>query len=174
MNSDGFPVLFSLLCGGFLFLIFGGLGLWLVLASRKQRQKVAASQNWPSVLAQITHAQVREDSSLDEEGDIQRSYYPHVQYSYQVAGVTYQGDRITFGARRGYSSPQKANKEIAPYPVGAQVRAYYNPENPKEAVLQQRAVGTNFMLIFGIIALLIALCSLCGVIWSVISNFVSS
>jgi hypothetical protein len=35
-------------------------------------------------------------------------------------------------------------------------------------------VGTNFMMIFGIIALLIALCSLCGLLWSVISNLVSS
>jgi hypothetical protein len=174
MSSDSFSVLFSLLCGGFFFLVFGGLGVWLMIASRKQREKVAESQNWPTVLAQITLAEVRESRSADSEGDIQRSYYPHVEYSYQVAGMTYQGDKINLGARRGYSSPQKANEEIARYPVGAQVRAYYNPKNPKEAVLQQRAVGTNFMMIFGIIALLIALCSLCGLLWSVISNLVSS
>lgn len=145
-----------------------------MVASRKQQQKVAASQNWPSVPAQITLAEVRERVSRDEEGNPERSYSLHVEYSYQVAGVTYQGDKITFGARKGYSSLQKAKDEIAPYPVDAQVRAVYNPENPKEAVLQQRAVGTNFMLIFGIIALLIALCSLCGVIWSLIGNLVSS
>ena len=110
MNGDGFPVLFSLLCGGFFFLVFGGLGFWLMIASRKQREKVAASQNWPTVLAQITLAEVRDSSSVDEEGDIQRSYYPHVEYSYQVAGMTYQGDKINLGARRGYSSPQKANE----------------------------------------------------------------
>jgi len=174
MNNDGFSVLFSVLCGGFFFLVFGGLGVWLMIASRKQQQKVAASQNWPTVLAQITLAEVRESRSTDSEGDIQRSYYPHIEYTYQVNGVTYHGDQIAFGARRGYASPKKANEEIARYPVGAQVRAYYNPENPKEAVLRQQATGTNFMLIFGIIALLIALCSLCGLLWSVISNLVSS
>lgn len=79
MASDGFSVLFSLLRGGFFFLVFGGLGLWLVIASRKQQQKVAASQNWPSVSAQITLAEVRESVSRDEEGNLQRSYYPHVE-----------------------------------------------------------------------------------------------
>ncbi|MCX8062707.1 MAG: DUF3592 domain-containing protein, partial [Anaerolineales bacterium] len=88
--------------------------------------------------------------------------------------VTYQGDKLTLGAKRGYSSPRKANEEIARYPVGAQVNVYYNPENPMEAALERRAVGSNFMLIFGIIALLIALCSLCGLIGSLISNLASS
>ncbi|RCK72143.1 MAG: hypothetical protein ANABAC_2124 [Anaerolineae bacterium] len=174
MNGDAFPILFALLCGGFFCLIFGVLGVWLVITSRKERQKAAASQNWPSVPAQINLAEVRERSSLDDEGDVRRTYYAHVEYSYQVGGVTYQGDKIAFGARKEYSSPKKPREEIARYPVGAQVRVYYNPENPKEAVLEHHVVGGNFMLIFGILALLIALCSLCVLIGSLISNIVSS
>lgn len=174
MFNENFSILFALLCGGFFFLVFGGLGVWLIVNSRKQRQKVEASRNWPTTVAQITLAEVREKSEYDSEGDTRRYYYPHVEYTYQVAGITYQGNQLTFGAKRGYSSPKKANEEIARYPVGAQVRAYYNPANPQEAVLEQRAVGSNFMLIFGIIALLIALCSLCGLLGSLISNLASS
>ncbi|PWH16906.1 MAG: hypothetical protein DDG59_08690 [Anaerolineae bacterium] len=174
MNSDNFSTLFALLCGGGFVLVFGVLGIWLIITSRKQRQKAEASQNWPTVAAQIVLSEVRESSSLDEEGDIRRSYFPHVEYTYQVGEMTYRGDKLTFGAKRGYASPKKAQEQIARYPVGAQVRAYYNPENPQEAVLEQRAVGSNFMLIFGIIALLISLCILCALIGSLISNLASS
>ncbi len=174
MLGENFPIWFALLCGGFFFLVFGGLGVWLIVSSRKQRQQVAASQNWPTTVAQITLAEVRESSQTDSEGDIQRYYYPQVKYTYQVGGIMYQGDKLTFGAKRGYASLKKANEEIARYPLGTQVQVYYNPEKPQEAVLEQRAVGSNFMLIFGIIALVIALCSLCGLLGSLISNLASS
>ncbi|MCS6906974.1 MAG: DUF3592 domain-containing protein [Anaerolineales bacterium] len=170
MANDSFPIVFSLLCGGFFFLVFGGLGIWLIASSRKQRQKLERSQNWPTTIAEIILAEVRERSQYDNEGDTRRYYYPHVEYRYQVAGVTYQGDALTLGARVGYPSPARARQELARYPVGAQVRAYFNPEDPKEAVLELRTTGSNFMLIFGILALLIGLCSLCGVLGSLISN----
>lgn len=174
MSGENFSLLFALVCGGIFFLVFGGLGIWLIVTSRKQRQKLEASQSWPTAIAQITLAEVRERSDYDSDGDLRRYYYPHVEYTYQVAGITYQGNKLTFGAQRGYSSPKKANQEIARYPLGAQVKAYYNPENPQEAVLEQRAVGMNFMLIFGILALVIALCSLCVLLGSLISNLASS
>ncbi len=174
MDNNLFSTLVGPLCGGIFFLVFGALGVWLVITSRKQSQKAAASQGWPSAVAQITLSGVRQGRSHDSEGDLQISYYPYVQYTYQVAGTSYQGDKITFGARKTYSSSAKAAAELARYSLGAQVRVFYNPENPSEAVLEQRAVGSNFMLIFGILALLIALCSVCLVIWSLISNFVSS
>ncbi|GAB4476166.1 MAG: hypothetical protein Kow0088_13790 [Anaerolineales bacterium] len=173
MNGDVVPVLTALICGGFFCLVFGGVGVGLIIYSYKQRQKAAASLNWPAVEAQIVLAEVRESSDMDDEGEIRRTFYPHVEYRYQVAGVTYQGKMITFGARRGFSSPKNAQKEIAAYPVGAQVKAYYNPQNPQEAVLEQRAVGSKFLLIFGIIATLIALCVLCGILWSLIGRIVS-
>lgn len=173
MNSDVVPLLAALLCGGFFCLVFGGLGIGLILYSRKQHQKAAASQNWPVVDAQIVLAEVREQRDLDAEGDLRQTYYPHVEYTYQVAGITYQGKTIAFGGRKGFSSPRNAEKEIAAYPVGARVKAYYNPQNPKEAVLEQRAVGTNFLQIVGAIALLIALCLLCGIVWRLVGYLAS-
>ncbi|MCX8063209.1 MAG: DUF3592 domain-containing protein, partial [Anaerolineales bacterium] len=102
--DNTFPIVFALLCGGLFFLVFGVLGVWLIITSRKQRQKVEASQNWPTTIAQITLAEVRQRSEYDSDGDIRRYYYPHVEYTYQVSGIAYQGDKLTFGAQRGYSS----------------------------------------------------------------------
>ncbi len=149
------------------------LGGWLIYTTIKDRQKAAASKNWPSVNAQITLSEVRESQSQDSEGDLRTSYYPYVQYTYQIGGVLYQGDKITFGARKMVYSAKKAAAALASYPLGAQVKAFYNPENPKEAVLEQRSVGSNLMLIFGVFLLMTAVCALCVGLGSIISNLAS-
>lgn len=166
-------LLIGSVCGGLFILALAALGGWLIYTTFKDRQKAAASKNWPSVNAQITLSEVRESQSRDSEGDLQTSYYPYVQYTYQIGGVVYQGDKITFGARKMYYSTKKAAAALASYPLGAQVKAFYNPTNLQEAVLEQRSVGSNLMLIFGILLLLAAGCGVCILLGSVISNLAS-
>lgn len=68
----------------------------------------------------------------------QSSYEPYVKYCYVVRGTTYVCDYITPNKSTFEQATESTlNKMIAPYPVGNPVEVYFNPQNPREAVLKK-------------------------------------
>ena len=131
------------------------------------RRKAAASRGWPTAPGEITHASIEESVSSDDDGP-STSYQPKIAYSYQVAGVSYEARRLTFGAQRT-GSRQSAQKALDAYPAGKAVQVHYNPANPAEAVLTVEGGGTTLFLILGI--LLAALGLMTGCVGAVIALF---
>jgi len=75
------------------------------------------------------------------------SYFTHVNYSYNVAGKSYQGDRIAFG----YSGSwwRKPNQKIADRLSSATtVLVRYNPDKPSMAVLSSGLNGSTIRTLF--------------------------
>ena len=75
------------------------------------------------------------------------SYFTHVNYSYTVAGKSYQGDRIAFG----YSGSwwRKPNQKIADRLSSATtVLVRYNPDKPSMAVLSCGLNGSTVRTLF--------------------------
>ncbi len=166
------PLGFGLLCGGFFFLLTLAGGAGLVWYSINSKKKAGASLQWPSAPAVITVSDVRESASTDEDGHTSYSYYPRVEYTYEAAGETRTSKQVAFGGTQGYSSPDKARLDLAKYPAGAAVTAYYNPEKPGEAVLERAAgSGAKTAKIMGIILIVISACIACGLLVGVVSNF---
>jgi hypothetical protein len=155
---NGIPVI-GIICGGFFLLLFGAIGILLIFKSVNDKKKVGASANWPSTTGSITRSSVAESVSTSNDDNITH-YYPQVTYTYQVAGTTFEGKHIMFGAVES-GSHTKAQATIALYPVGKSVSVYYNPADPKEAVLERQSKSSNIMLILGIVFLVMALCTLC-------------
>lgn len=91
------------------------------------------SRSWPNAPGTITVSKVVEFHDT-EEGT---TYSPYVAYSYSVRGRAFQGTRVAFGAGASSASSSGPGREIARYPVGAQVRVYYDPRYPESAVLQR-------------------------------------
>jgi hypothetical protein len=75
------------------------------------------------------------------------SYFTHVNYSYTVAGKSYQGDRIAFG----YSGSwwRRPNQKIADRLSSAEtVLVRYDPDKPSMAVLSCSLNGSTIMKLF--------------------------
>ena len=155
--------LFGTLCGGFFFLLFVGLGVFLIYRTQQSKKKAQVSQSWPSTPGQITDSHVSRSQSTDSDGDTTTSYAARVAYTYQVGGETYSGHNIAFGFSPSYSSEAKAQADAARYPVGSQVPVYYNPDKPSDAVLQRQASGSKVGLILGIIFIVVGVCIACPV-----------
>ena len=153
------------ICGGLFALALGGLGVYLIVSSQRNRQKAQQSLNWPVVQGQVTGSNVRVDNR--ENDDTPRvDYIPEVHYLYQVGGQTYQSSKITFGAQPDFPSRQKAEAVLARYPVNSGVSVYYNPTNPQESVLEQKAGRTTTKLVFGIILIVVMACLLCPMLFT--------
>ncbi len=87
------------------------------------------------------------------------TYSAEVTYSYQVAGASYTGDKVSIGQMS--SSSEYARGILNRYPVGKKVSVHYPPGDPSDAVLETGihggtwiclGVGTAFTL-FGIMFL---------------------
>jgi len=152
------------MCFGLFLLVFTGLGIYMLSRYARERKKTAEAQAWPSVVGSVVEAAVAESTQVStdpEDSMIQgKVYTPRVVYTYAVDGVSYHGERIRVGAQTFVSSRRKVEQELARYPVGGEVRVYYNPQNPAEALLEP-GVPSRATLIVGIVFLTVALMMTC-------------
>jgi hypothetical protein len=165
--------LIGMLCGGFFFLLFLGLGIFLIYRTQQSKKKAQVSQNWPSTQGQITDAHVSRSQSTDADGDTSTSYSASVAYTYQVGGQAYSGHNIAFGFNPSYSNESKAQAATARYPLGGQVPVYYDPSNPSDAVLERQASGSNVGMILGIIFIVIGVCLACPIMAYTLTSVLS-
>jgi len=125
--------------------------IFIVLALRNSR-KANLSRNWPETTGKIIASGIDPRRS-HTSGGYSTSYYPVVQYQYQVEGRTYLSNRITFGGEIGYGWTNMAQKQVDNYPPGANVAVFYDPNDPATAVLE-RTAGTSSK-IYWVIAIII-------------------
>jgi hypothetical protein len=165
--------LIGTLCVGFFFLLFLGIGIFLIYRTQQSKKKAQISQSWPSTTGQITDSHVSRSQSTDSDGDTSTSYSARVAYTYQVGGQTYSGQNIAFGFNPSYSNESKAQADAARYPVGSQVPVYYDPTKPSDAVLARQASGSNVVMILGIIFIAIGVCVACPVMIITLTSLLS-
>lgn len=152
---DSLPVLIVGFCFGSGFLL---AGVGLLFFALRTRRKSAASLNWPSTVGTVISSGVQTNTFTDEYHRETYSFMPRVEYAYTVNGQEYRGRRLHFGvteSRRRADAEREANR----YPVGMQVKVYYDPEKPQEAVLEQKSVSARLPLVLGIIFLVLTLCT---------------
>jgi len=95
-------------------------------------RKGEQTRRWPSTLGVIEASTVQ--TSQDAEGNT--LYSPYVLYRYEVNGQVFHADAITIGSSVESSFRSWAERTVRRYPKGKQVKVYYSPEDPKQAVLE--------------------------------------
>jgi hypothetical protein len=150
----------GLVCMGLFILAFLGGGAYLIYRSSQDKKKAKQSLNWPSTPGRVLESRVVESLSTDSDGDTSTTYKPYVKYEYSVIGATYTSDHIGIGPAVSSSNLRKAQDAVNRMPVGGTVTVFYNPDDPSDAVLEQRSNAT-VMLVVGIVLAAIGLCVLC-------------
>lgn len=135
----------ALIVGLFLILL-GGVFLIVGLVATK-RAKTA--QSWPSIPGTVNRTDVVEHEDSDSDGFTSVTYEPVVEYNYAVMGQPFTSKRIAFGTNR--YNYKKAQEIVSKYPAGARVNVFYNPEKPKDAVLETVAAGGKLLTILGLV-----------------------
>lgn len=133
---------------GLVFLVIGVIFLLVGLIAAKRAK---AAQSWPSLPGTVVRSEVVRHDSTDEDGMSSTTYEPVVEYEYAVMGQPFTGKRIAFGANR--FAYKQAAEIAARYPAGGRVNVYYNPDKPKDAVLETVASGSKLFIILGAVLL---------------------
>ena len=90
-------------------------------------RSMQASNDWPSAPGVISVSRVVNTVGSKFKAD--------VSYQYAVGGRNFSGTRIRFADTTGSRRNAQENL-IKPYPVGREVEVFYDPQNPRDAVLE--------------------------------------
>ena len=131
-----------LVMSGSIAAVLGLIGLLFIVMAVRNRQRAAASAQWPQTQGIVTNVGMK--TRRESEGD--DWYDPQVQYQYGIGEQQYQGNRIAFGSS-STSAHARAEEIINRYAVGTPVVVYYNPAQPQQAVLEPRATGGNIIFL---------------------------
>jgi Protein of unknown function (DUF3592) len=125
-------------------LAFTGIGVTKLIQAHD-------SQHWLPTEARILSAKV-ETSSGGAKGN-STTFTPRIRYTYVVADQTFTSNRAAFIYESSFA---KAQTFLRRYPVGSKTTAYYDPENPSEAVLTRDGHGKLWTFIaFGSVFVLL-------------------
>jgi hypothetical protein len=100
---------------------------------------------WPSTTCRIEFSDV--ELVRVRHG---RSWHPIVSYVYEVEGKEYTSDRV--GIVGGYTSFARALAHAERYAPGSLRRCYFNPADPRKAVLE-RGIRLDVPIVFMIVGL---------------------
>ncbi len=116
------------------------LGVIVVAAVYKYMQ-VNAAKSWrsaPGVVirsdVQTRNVKVMSGIQRADGGGTEARNFANVVYEYELFGKKLSNNRVSIGEDLGNFEIEET---LARYPVGTRVTVYYNPRNPKEAVLER-------------------------------------
>lgn len=134
-----------LIFGG-IFLIVGGVPLWLAMRTFAKDRRIA---KWPRAHGKMTvsGAASHTSRSKDQDGHYRNytMYDPVVEYTYTVDGRELQGNQLAREVPSSTTMP-----DLSRYAVGSDVMVYYDPKDPKTAYLEVRvSTGAIMLCILG-------------------------
>ena len=131
------------------------IGAVCLFIGLRNRARARASAEWLTVPGNLLSFEITRGKTKR-----QTHYYPHLEYEYTVNGTRYTSKRISFGYL-AYDSEDEAKSDIERRVQRNPTKVYYNPKNPKDAVLICGGASGSAVLI-GIGAILIVLPFLFG------------
>lgn len=139
---------------------FALVGMPMIVLALRAFGKDRTIKRWPRAPGVITGAHLESQGGTYRDSDgfdrDYTTYWPVVHYTYTVDGQELEGTRI---ARVGYTAgKRKAEKHLAQYPVGREVRVYRDPTDPSTAYLEvRRSLGGVILLGLGSVFMIPAL-----------------
>lgn len=117
--------------GVYLFVgIFGFYGLLVGFGGVRMLIRMFASRHWPTTEGTIINSEV-----IETKNQLPR-YRLEMTYRYNVEGLGYTGEVLSFSTSHIIWRQEEARRQAARYVRGATVPVYYCPGNPSLATLQ--------------------------------------
>ncbi len=106
------------------------------------------SLQWPQATGIVTRSQVIEE----QDNDSSIWFVPKIEYSFEVHGIPFTGNALTFGFfNEQFATRPEAEQRAAQFPISSQVIITYRPDDPKDCVLEPKlAPGVYGLFFFGL------------------------
>ena len=142
-----------------MFAFFGGILLW---SEFRVVGVSESSKQWERVSGEIVANEFECTTTHHSRNVTEESCFPIVRYRYEVDGTPYTSERIDASdSQQAFDSHEEASGWAqAVYPVGLAVEVYYDPADPRSALLEPGAIESSSAvesIVTGVIFLLLGL-----------------
>jgi hypothetical protein len=120
---------------GWFALLSAGGGIAFFFSMVQSFRDLWQAPTWPTAAGQILVAEARR-----EQRGMRTFYVPYFEYAYSVGGRFYLGNRLGF-RDAGKANYRKVAQRVDAYPIGSQIRVFFHPHDPADAVLEPRSRG---------------------------------
>jgi hypothetical protein len=120
---------------GLIGLFFSTMGLLTLVTAVKKYRINRQRDRFEPVEARVLNSEI--ESSHTSDGT---SYSEAIEYEYEVDNETFVSDSVNPGADANRTTQTGARKYVEEYPEGATVEAFYDPEDPSVAFLENKSV----------------------------------
>lgn len=121
------------------------VGGWLFYKHISQTivDEAKASEKWPIVQGVVTYSSIKSKKS-----DGETMYSANIEYTYDVQGVNYTGNRIS-SFESSTNSYSEVEKDLNKYRKGEVVSVYYNPKAQSISMLEPGAGFLTYVITYG-------------------------
>jgi len=104
--------------------------------------KQMGTSDWNETDAIVIGSEERSSTSCDAGGNCTTTYWLHIDYSYTIGGIDYNGSR--------YSFLSDSNGDTDDYPPGKEIIVYVNPDDNAESVMIRGFEGVLIEMLTGL------------------------
>jgi hypothetical protein len=115
--------------------ILCGVGAMMLLGALRQSTRGRETRSWTRTGGRIVESRVEELPGPAEEGGPR--FRPVVRYAYEARGRRYESEQLEVGtsAAVARSDRGEAQRQVSRHPAGRDVDVWFDPRDPREAVL---------------------------------------
>ena len=123
--------------------------------------KQMGTSDWNETDAIVIGSEERSSTSCDSEGNCTTTYWLHIDYSYTIEGIDYNGSRYSFLA--------DACCDTDDYPAGKEIIVYVDPDDNTESVMIRGFEGVLIEVLtgFSFLVLIASILTAVLVLWKI-------
>ena len=123
--------------------------------------KQMGTSDWNETDAIVIGSEERSSTSCDSEGNCTTTYWLHIDYSYTIEGIDYNGSRYSFLA--------DACCDTEDYPAGKEIIVYVDPDDNTESVMIRGFEGVLIEVLTGLsfLVLIASILTAVLVLWKI-------
>jgi hypothetical protein len=132
------------------------LGVITAVITSSMKKQSYAHDHFKQVSAQVVESHTERHRKSDRSrnnnatitisnstNDPNYSYSAVITYRYSIGGQSYTSSRYSYAGSGGSGYQTDAQNMVSQHPAGAQVTAWYNPDKPDEAVIDNSEPSTT-------------------------------
>lgn len=128
-------------------------GVILSIFGFRTLNEINTANSWSKTSGIITYFGIEKDTRVLSKGQPVTDLYANISYNYSVNNIIYSSNRVSFTKTSG-----TYQTFLDKYSINKTIDVYYNPINPKDAVLEINYKWYDFVVPFvGVLFILLGL-----------------
>lgn len=129
-------------------LFFSTMGLLTLVSAVKKYRINRQRDRFKPVQARVLKSEINSSHTGDT------TYSEAIEYEYEVDNETFVSDSVNPGADANRNTERGARRYVEEYPEGATVEAFYDPEDPSVAFLENKSV-LGQSIVYSVVAVVV-------------------